>query len=629
MINITSPIKDTLLYNDTIYVEYEVSENSKSTDKVVFFIDSTKFEKTELKGRFAVSDLKEGKHQIRAYLVNKLNKKIIGSEVKIFFYTNTDVIELKNKLSSVVPYQLPEFIREDYQKFVSFIQSYYQFLEQSNDPKLAPLSSYSFSDVDISPEIFNEKFRKQFIPDFPSNLTVDKETGKPLNLKTLIKRASEFYRSKGTENSFNFIFKILYDEGVQFYYPREHLFVVSGGLWNEKKTIKIFSGNNERTRLFSGNKIYQLNDEGEQIVTARVLSCSIYKQSPYNVAELELVEIIGDFDANYPILCDIVEDGAEETLSYYPKRGISEIEITSSGYNYRIGDRVFLNPVPNNSDGTTDPEKSASGVGYTGTVTVRGSRGEIEKIESVNFGINYEEDPEQRYDISIISDFGTGFDGDAVSSVLCQYRGYYSTSNGVLGDRSFIQDNDYYQTHSYEIISSIPLQSYYDVIKRTVHPAGYKLFGSQVITPSLTIELNTESDKSTIELLGSLYIGNYIAYRINGDVNLRNGPIGSNNYDLFPEGVNPDNEIPPDSDGYFIHDTSGRPEDRNIQSANFDELESFSDLIPDWDNRNAYWVVFPHPKVFINTDESQEIFYDLTIGSVAVLSQETRNGVSI
>ena len=85
MINITSPIKDTLLYNDTIYVEYEVSENSKSTDKVVFFIDSTKFEKTELKGRFAVSDLKEGKHQIRAYLVNKLNKKIIGSEVKIFF----------------------------------------------------------------------------------------------------------------------------------------------------------------------------------------------------------------------------------------------------------------------------------------------------------------------------------------------------------------------------------------------------------------------------------------------------------------------------------------------------------------------------------------------------------------
>ena len=614
MIKITSPIQDSILYNTSILVEYEVTENSKFTDKVIIYVDGTKYEKVELKGRFQATGLQEGKHTIKAYLVNKYNKKIVGSEVKYFFYTNTDIIDIKNRITNVIPSQIPEFIRKDYDRFVKFIEYYYLFLESSNDPKLVPMSSSEFSDVDRSPTIFNEKFRKQFIPDFPSEFTIDVETGKPLNLKTLIKRASEFYRSKGTQNSFNFIFRILFDQDIQFYYPREHMFIVSGANWVEKKTVKVIVFDIPKARLLENNIIYQVNDAGIQIASARVVSCLIYKQSPYTVAELELTEISPIFDESLPILCDVIIDDAEEQLSYYLTRGVVSLEITSPGYNYQQGDRIFLEPISG---------QVAEGVGFAARIDKVNPMGRVLSIIVVNFGVNYESDLTGRYTISDVAENGVGIEATGSTDVMFNYEGYYASSNGVLSERSFIQDNNYYQTHSYEIISSLPLSSYYDVIKRTVHPAGYKLFGSQIVTPRIILVPTTENYQSDILTTSSYYIGNYIAYRMNGDVNLRDTTVGLNpDMDLFPEGVNMINPIPPDSDGYFIHHTNNSPETTDIDGASFENFVEAATLIPDWDQRYTYWVVFPHPSVLINnTNGSIDQFLDLQIQDMAVVQE--------
>jgi len=617
MIKITSPIPDTLIYTNKVYVDYEVTENSKFTEKVVFFVDSTKYERIDLKGRLEATNLAEGKHTLRAYLVNKYNKKIVGSETTIYFYTNDDVISIKNKISTIISSQIPDFIKNDYDKFVKFIEYYYAYLEQSNDPKLVPLSSYDFSDVDITPEFFINKFKNQFIPDFPTEFTYDLETGKPLNLKTLIKRASEFYRSKGTQNSFDFIFKILFDQDIQFYYPRQHMFIVSGAKWLEKKSIKfIVPPRDERPRNFVGNIVYQTSDNGQIVATARVLSCSLYKQSPFDVAELELAEISGQFVSQYQVSCDIVIQDAEETVSYYPSIGVDDIAVVNGGFNYKAGDRIELIPIQG---------QRAEGVGYVGRVSQVNSRGEIVKIVAVNFGVNYEENLTGKYTISIRSDSGTGFSGLASSSVLCGYEGKYTSSSGVLSDRSFIQDNYYYQTHSYEIVSSIPFSQYYDVVKRIVHPAGYKMFGSQVVQQRIIIDPKQQDYSTGLTSISSYYIGNYIAYRINGEINLRDAVLsGIPNTDLFPTGVNILQEIPPDSDGYFVHNSLGLPEKRNINDAFFENYSQISTLIPDWDQRYIYWVVFPHPSFLINnTNSSMNEFYNLQIQDLAVVEEVT------
>lgn len=57
-------------------------------------------------------------------------------------------------------------------------------------------------------------------------------------------------------------------------------------------------------------------------------------------------------------------------------------------------------------------------------------------------------------------------------------EGYYSTTRGhVSSTRSYLQDSDYYQEYSYEIISPISFDRYKDIALKLVHPAGQKLFG--------------------------------------------------------------------------------------------------------------------------------------------------------
>jgi len=70
-------------------------------------------------------------NQIRAYCVNKFDKFILNTDVEVYFNSITDEIEKQNQINKLIKYQLPEFIREEYPKFIDFIESYYEFLEKS------------------------------------------------------------------------------------------------------------------------------------------------------------------------------------------------------------------------------------------------------------------------------------------------------------------------------------------------------------------------------------------------------------------------------------------------------------------------------------------------------------------
>ena len=72
--------------------------------------------------------------------------------------------------------------------------------------------------------------------------------------------------------------------------------------------------------------------------------------------------------------------------------------------------------------------------------------------------------------------------------------GYYSSSRSHLDTvRAFIQDSNYYQEYSYEVVSPVSLDRYREYALKLVHPAGQKLFG-QFKTQSnadITVTANT------------------------------------------------------------------------------------------------------------------------------------------
>ena len=109
-----------------------------------------------------------------------------------------------NKVSLLINKQVPEFVREEYPLFISFLEAYYEFLETKQGSELNDLTSQAkklrnLIDVDASIEEFTTNFFNTFATFLPIDVSVDKGI--------LIKHILPLYLAKGNEKSFSLLFK--------------------------------------------------------------------------------------------------------------------------------------------------------------------------------------------------------------------------------------------------------------------------------------------------------------------------------------------------------------------------------------------------------------------------------------
>ena len=141
-----------------------------------------------------------------------------------------------DKISLLVNRQLPEFVREEYPLFQSFLEAYYEFLENEFDNKKNDLITQSksfrdISDVDLSLQKFESNFLDTFAKFFPKESSVDKEF--------LIKSVLPFYLSKGSEKSFKFLFRALFNKEIEFKRLSENIIRASDGEWIKENKLRI------------------------------------------------------------------------------------------------------------------------------------------------------------------------------------------------------------------------------------------------------------------------------------------------------------------------------------------------------------------------------------------------------
>lgn len=92
--------------------------------------------------------------------------------------------------------------------------------------------------------------------------------------------------------------------------------------------------------------------------------------------------------------------------------------------------------------------------------------------------------------------FGTGNNAGQGLSVLGGIgtgEGYYKNKGGFLSSTKKIFDGYYYQDYSYDVISSLSLETYKTLLKEVVHMAGMNLFG----TLSKKSKINSNKNKVT------------------------------------------------------------------------------------------------------------------------------------
>lgn len=134
------------------------------------------------------------------------------------------------KTSILINRQLPEFVRDEYHLFVSFLEAYYEFLDNQNQVYGEGKDLKYLTDVDFSLEQFEAQFFDSFLPFIPNDTALNKEA--------LIKNILPLYLSKGSEKSYKLLFRLLFNDDATIESPGKNILIASDGRWYSDDVLR-------------------------------------------------------------------------------------------------------------------------------------------------------------------------------------------------------------------------------------------------------------------------------------------------------------------------------------------------------------------------------------------------------
>lgn len=306
----------------------------------------------------------------------------------------------KIKRNRMVQEQVPAFVAEEHQTFVKFLEAYYEFLSEKQFVTSEKFVDYL--DADSVPQEFLTHFWEE-IKDIPGTVIADK--------RLLSKHIRDLYASKGTRKSIELLFRILYNETIKIYEPKEDMLRSSDGKWVNRDIIRTRVPLNFDLTSLNGKKLYQYNDFEIELCQFIVSDVSIVNtDAEYLYVEITPSTLVGRvfsdrllYTKNRTTSLEIVQTFA---ISGYPVRGsnyksgdiffsgllpcyvetvgtgsIDDIFIIDGGSGYTVGDYLVID------------ENDAAGTGLSVLVTRTSGSGSVEEIRIINRGIGYEELP--------------------------------------------------------------------------------------------------------------------------------------------------------------------------------------------------------------------------------------------
>lgn len=272
---------------------------------------------------------------------------------------------VKAKTSAVISKQVPEFVREDHPEFVSFLEAYYEWLDENYNSK----KINNIMQLDESVDEFVDHFAEQFMQFVPKAILADR------NL--VMRYAKDLYEAKGTPKSFDLLFRIMFNEEPQeIYYPKVDILKSSDGKWEENLIIRGVDVIGDSFSLV-GQTISQPNPETGLTDTYGLVE-SVVK---YNIGIEEISEInisrnglFGEFITELPIYGENNQD--QTVVKIQPISFINGAELIQFGAYYENGDPVYVE------------EQNPEGVDFRATVQTVSS-GSVENIEIVNGGFGH------------------------------------------------------------------------------------------------------------------------------------------------------------------------------------------------------------------------------------------------
>ena len=305
------------------------------------------------------------------------------------------------RTSDLVSSQLPDFIKSDYPKFVTFLEKYYEWMETSgkNNNEIDALNFAN--DIDDANTYYTEQLKKDLAPYFPENIVSNK--------KLFLKLVTQFYKAKGTQDSVKFLFRALFNENIEIYYPKDDILKTSDGKWILPLTLRIDTTDNN---VFNLEKclVTGLTSKATAIIE-RVIQ-SVDRQLGITYTELYISNIKRLFATGETLSASYTDADTELTVTVTGRLigSLSEIKINSTNRG------LFYNGYDTDTGYPGDPVSIVGGlnptantpieaVAFVGNVTKGGITDIL--VEKSGFGFR---DPAVNVGSSII-DFKGGFAG--------------------------------------------------------------------------------------------------------------------------------------------------------------------------------------------------------------------------
>ena len=220
----------------------------------------------------------------------------------------------KIAVKPLVSEMLPSFVAEDNPIFVSFMEAYFEYVEQRGMPLAMMRSMKDYIDSDAMLGDFITSFFEE-MKEIPKNIIADKQL--------LAKHIYELYQAKGTIRSYDLLFRIMFGESCRVYLPREDMLRVSGGNWSRSIVIRATQIQGDPFDL-AGQKIQQFSGSTikASAVVDNVVSIDYNGGKLYDLF-LSSGTILGSFDSENDIASDSISVRAIQTpvIEKFIRRG--------------------------------------------------------------------------------------------------------------------------------------------------------------------------------------------------------------------------------------------------------------------------------------------------------------------
>jgi hypothetical protein len=437
---------------------------------------------------------------------------------------------MRNPIFPKIESRIPNFITREYPAAHKLIVDFYKWLE-TNKNFIYVLTKFK-EDQEVNRQV--EPYVDLIISElgwfFNKPITIDK--------KTLVLILKDFYLSRGSENSFRLLFRVLFGEDAAINYPRERLFVLSDATYSRDHWI-LTTAINLRTDIFdklihssslsltvkgqisgtalSIDKVVPIVYDGKQYLKILVseteldfkpLETVVISDGTFSVYETILpsarliIEQPGKMyrPDDVVVIHNAIINGYAKVKSVM-RGGVTGINIINPGQGYVVGDQVKT-------------KYTGDGSGFFATVSKVSSTGEIQKFKIWSTGYNYSYIPS----LEIISKTGSGAELVAVSDVIGgikkieivdQYWGFNSSSptatvisntgvgavisvdkngcisrdklsyknqRGILELNCILHDSDYFQQYSYAVHSKVASSHFNNIVDDLLHPVGLQRY---------------------------------------------------------------------------------------------------------------------------------------------------------